>query len=41
VTTGASNLAQLQENLGSLAVLPKLTPDVLTRIDGICAGLVA
>jgi hypothetical protein len=24
-----------------LAVLPKLTPDVLTRIDGICAGLVA
>jgi len=37
VITGASRLAQLQENLGALAVMPKLTPDVMTRIAAIAA----
>ena len=35
VITGASSVAQLQSNLQSLDVLPKLTPDVLARIDAI------
>ncbi len=39
VILGASKLAQLQENLGALAVLPRLTPDVLARIDAISAPL--
>lgn len=30
---GASSLAQLEDNLGALEVLPKLTPDVLGSID--------
>jgi len=34
VITGASKLAQLQANLGALAVIDKLTPEVLARIDG-------
>ncbi|MGZ5277634.1 MAG: potassium channel beta subunit family protein [Caldimonas sp.] len=33
VITGASNLAQLQSNLGAIEVIPKLTPEVLKRID--------
>ncbi|MFZ5859854.1 MAG: aldo/keto reductase, partial [Spirochaetota bacterium] len=33
VITGASRLSQLEENLGALDVLPKLTPDVLQKID--------
>lgn len=33
VILGASKLAQLQDNLGALALTPKLTPDVLARID--------
>lgn len=33
VITGASKLSQLEENLGALDVLPKLTPDVLKKID--------
>lgn len=33
VITGASKREQLVENLGALEVLPKLTPDVLARID--------
>ena len=37
VITGASKLSQLTENLGALAVMPKLTPEVLARIDAICA----
>jgi voltage-dependent potassium channel beta subunit len=37
VITGASRLAQLQENLGALAVLPKLTPEVMARIADIAA----
>ncbi len=39
VITGASKLAQLQENLGALKVLPKLTPDVLARVDQVCCPL--
>lgn len=33
VITGASNLTQLRDNLASVAVIPKLTPEVLARID--------
>lgn len=37
VITGASRLEQLEENLGALDVLPRLTPAVLARIDAILA----
>jgi aryl-alcohol dehydrogenase-like predicted oxidoreductase len=33
VILGASRVEQLRENLGALDVLPKLTDDVLARID--------
>jgi len=33
VITGASRLSQLEENLGALDLVPKLTPEVLQRID--------
>jgi voltage-dependent potassium channel beta subunit len=39
VITGASKLAQLQSNLGALAMLPKLTPELLARIDAITKPL--
>ncbi len=39
VITGASKLPQLQVNLGALALMDKLTPEVLARIDAITAGL--
>ena len=35
VITGASRLAQLQANLGAVDLLPKLTPEVMARIDAI------
>jgi len=35
VITGASRVEQVHENLGAKAVLPKLTPEVLTEIKGI------
>lgn len=35
VILGASKLSQLQDNLGALAVTPKLTPEVLARMDAI------
>ena len=35
VILGASKLAQLHDNLGALALTPKLTPEVLARIDSI------
>lgn len=41
VITGASRLGQLHDNLGALAVLPKLTPEVLARIDEATAALAA
>ncbi len=39
VITGASKLSQLQANLGALALLDKLTPEVMARIDAATAGL--
>ncbi len=39
VITGASSLAQLQANLGALALLDKLTNEVMQRIDDITAPL--
>lgn len=39
VILGASKLSQLQDNLGALALTPKLTPDVLARIDKITKPL--
>jgi aryl-alcohol dehydrogenase-like predicted oxidoreductase len=39
VILGASKLAQLQDKLGALALTPKLTPDVLKRIDRITKPL--
>jgi voltage-dependent potassium channel beta subunit len=39
VITGASKLAQLQDNLGAVAVISKLTPEVLARIESITAAL--
>jgi voltage-dependent potassium channel beta subunit len=41
VITGASKLSQLQHNLEAVAVLPKLTPQVLARIDEITLPLAA
>jgi voltage-dependent potassium channel beta subunit len=35
VITGASKVEQVVENFGALDVLPKLTPDVITRIEAI------
>ncbi|MEY3071959.1 MAG: hypothetical protein RLZZ353_155 [Actinomycetota bacterium] len=37
VITGASRPAQVVENMGALAVLPRLDADVMARIDGIFA----
>ena len=39
VITGASKLSQLQENMGAVEVLPKLTPDIMARLDAISAPL--
>jgi voltage-dependent potassium channel beta subunit len=39
VITGASKLEQLRQNLGALALLDRLTPEVMTRIDAITAPL--
>ncbi len=39
VILGASKLLQLQENLGALDVLPRLTPEVLAQMDAISAPL--
>ena len=41
VITGASRLDQLQSNLGALALLDKLTPEAMARIDAVCVGLAA
>ena len=41
VITGASRLDQLQSNLGALALLDKLTPEAMARIEAVCAGLAA
>lgn len=39
VITGASKLSQLQENLGAVAVLSRLTPEIMARLDTISAPL--
>jgi voltage-dependent potassium channel beta subunit len=39
VILGASKVAQLEENLTALAMLPKLTPEVLAKIDAITKSL--
>jgi voltage-dependent potassium channel beta subunit len=39
VITGASSLAQLQANLGAAALLQKLTPEVMDRIDAVTRPL--
>ena len=39
VITGASNLAQLQSNLGAVKVIAQLTPDVMARIEQISSPL--
>lgn len=39
VILGASRLSQLQDNLGALAVTPKLTPAIVERIDAITQPL--
>ena len=41
VILGASKLTQLQDNLGALALTPKLTPEVLERIDAATLALAA
>ncbi len=41
VILGASKLSQLQDNLGALQITPKLTPEVLERIDAIAKPLTA
>ncbi len=41
VILGASKLAQLQDNLKALELTPKLTPEVLARIDAIAKPLAA
>jgi aryl-alcohol dehydrogenase-like predicted oxidoreductase len=39
VITGASKLSQLKSNLGALAMLDKLDPEVLARIDAVTQAL--
>jgi voltage-dependent potassium channel beta subunit len=39
VITGASRVSQLEENMAALNVIPKLTGDVLARIDDAFAGV--
>jgi len=41
VILGASQLAQLRDNLGALALTPRLTPEVIERIDAVTTGLAA
>jgi voltage-dependent potassium channel beta subunit len=41
VILGASKLSQLQDNLGALAITPKLTPEVLAKIDEITTPFAA
>ena len=39
VITGASKVTQLKDNLGAVDIIPKLTGEVMTRIDAITASL--
>ena len=39
VITGASKISQLQDNLAAIDVVEKLTPEVVAKMDAICAPL--
>ena len=39
VITGASKLSQLQQNLGALALIDKLRPEMMARIEGLTQAL--
>ncbi len=39
VITGASKISQLRDNLGAVAVIPKMSPEILARIDAITLPL--
>jgi voltage-dependent potassium channel beta subunit len=39
VITGASNIGQLKSNLGAIDLIPKLTPEVLERIDAVTLSM--
>ena len=39
VITGASRPSQVTENMGALAVVPQLTPEVMARIDGLVSSV--
>ena len=39
VITGASRVSQVEENMKAADVMPKLTPEVMARIDALTAGL--
>ena len=39
VITGASRVSQVQENMKAAAVIPRLSPQVMERIDSATAGL--
>ncbi len=41
VITGASGVPQLHDNLGALALLDKLTPEVMGRVEAVTQGLAA
>lgn len=41
VITGASKLSQLQQNLGALAVIDQLTPELMARVEALTAPLAA
>jgi len=38
VITGASRVSQVEENLKAIEVIPKLTPEVMARIDAVSTG---
>jgi aryl-alcohol dehydrogenase-like predicted oxidoreductase len=38
VITGASRVSQVEENMKAAEVIPRLTPQVMERIDGICGA---
>ncbi|MBK1686551.1 potassium channel beta subunit family protein [Rubrivivax gelatinosus] len=40
VITGASRVDQLKANLGAMALVERLTPEILSRINGVTQGLV-
>ncbi len=41
VITGASRVAQVEENMKALEVLPRLTPDIMLRMEKLCENCVS